>query len=150
MRRNIKRSAVVGATVAGLFGAGVALAAWTNEGVGSGDVTAGQAKALTVSVGTVDGLVPNGTANVPFTVKNLNDYDVKLENATLQSVTTSNAGCNATAVTGDPVDLSSVAALAKDATSSQQMFPVTMDNTAANECQGAVFTVTLKVTGLSN
>jgi hypothetical protein len=78
MRKNIKRSAVVGTTVATLFGVGVAFAAWTNTGDGSGSVTAGTAQILNVSVTGVSGLVPNQSVNVPFTVGNSNSYDVKL------------------------------------------------------------------------
>ena len=44
MRKNIKRSAVVGGTVAAVFGVGIGFAAWTNYGEGSGDVTAGTAR----------------------------------------------------------------------------------------------------------
>jgi len=150
MRKNIKRSAVVGTTVTALFGAGIAFAAWTTDGEGSGAVTAWQAQDLTVEVDPVVGLFPTGTVNVQFTVTNPNDYKVKLGNATLKSVTADQAGCDATVVTGGPVDLSGVAVLAKDATTASQTFPVTMSNNATDECQGAVFTVTLSVTGLSN
>ena len=46
MRKNIKRSAVVGGTVAAVFGVGIGFAAWTNYGEGSGDVTAGTAQPI--------------------------------------------------------------------------------------------------------
>jgi hypothetical protein len=148
MRKNIKRSAVVGGTVAALFGAGVAFAAWTNTGDGSGSVTAGTAKPLTVTVSGVSGLVPTKSVNVPFTVTNTNPYDVKLTNAHLQGVTTGAAGCDPTVITGSDVAVSDVVAPA--GTSPSRSFPVTMSNTAADECQGATFTVTLRVTALSN
>ena len=77
MHTNTRRSAVVGGTVATLFGLGVAFAAWTNTGVGSGSVTAGTAAPLTVTVSGVSGLVPTKSVNVPFTVTNTNPYDVK-------------------------------------------------------------------------
>jgi hypothetical protein len=150
MRTNIKRSAVVGGTVAALLGAGVALAAWTNEGVGSGAVTAGTAQALTVSVTGVNGLVPTKSVNVPFTVTNPNPYSVTLTKAQLTGVAVDagHSTCDPTVVSGSDVVLSGT--VATTATSSSQTFPVTMSNLATDACQGAVFTVTLKVTGLSS
>jgi len=150
MRTNIKRSAVVGGTVAALLGASVAWAAWTNEGTGSGAVTAGTAQALTVSVTGVNGLVPTKSVNVPFTVTNPNPYSVTLTKAQLTNVTVDAAHntCDPTVVSGSDVVLSGT--VATNATSSSQTFPVTMSNAATDACQGAVFTVTLKVTGLSS
>jgi hypothetical protein len=149
MRKNIKRSAVVGGTVAVLFGAGVAFAAWTNTGDGSGSVTADTAKPLTVTLSGVSGLVPTKSVDVPFTVDNTNKYDVKLTNAHLQTVAVTGApGCDPAVITGSDVTLSDVVTAGQQ--SGQQTFPVTMSNAATNACQGATFTVTLRVTGLSN
>ena len=149
MRRNIKRSAVVGTTVVTLFGVGVAFAAWTNTGDGSGAVTAGSAQPLTVTVSGVSGLVPTKSVNVPFTVTNTNPYDVKLTTAHLQNVAVTGApGCDPAVLTGSDVAVSDVVAPA--ATSPSRNFPVTMSNTATDACQGATFTVTLRVTALSN
>ena len=150
MRKNIKRSAVVGTTVATLFGVGVAFAAWTNTGDGSGSVTAGTPTALTVSVSGVGGLVPTKSVNVPFTVSNTNPYDVQLTNAHLQSVAvdSGHSTCDVAVITGSDLALSDVVA-GPTGTSTSHDFPVTMDNAATNACQGATFTVTLRVTGLS-
>ena len=76
MRRNIKRSAVVGTTVAAVFGVGIGFAAWTNYGEGPATVTAGTATPLTVTVSNVTGLFPTKSVNVPFTVTNTNPYGV--------------------------------------------------------------------------
>jgi hypothetical protein len=148
MRKNIKRSAVVGGTVAALLGTSVALAAWTNYGEGSGSVTAGQAQHLTVTVSNVSGLFPTGSKNVPFTVSNPNPYSVTLTKATLKNVTVDQAGCDTAVISGADVALSDVVATA--GTSPSHDFPVTMSNAATDACQGAVFTVTLEVTGLSS
>jgi len=153
MNRNFKRSAVVGGTVAAVFGVGVGLAAWTNYGEGSGAVTAGQATALTVNVTGVTGLYPTKSVTVPFTVRNPNPYDVKLTKATLVDVTvTSSPGaCAASVVTGtDVTSFTPTDVVAAGQTSGSYSFPVTMSNTAADGCQNAVFSVKLGVTGLSN
>jgi len=150
MRNNIKRSAVVGTTVAAVFGVGVGFAAWTNYGEGSGTVTAGSATALTVTVSNVTGLFPTKSVDVPFTVTNPNPYAVTLSKAELKSVTVDagHSGCVASVVTGSDVTLSDV--VATSGTSASHNFPVTMSNAATDACQGAVFTVTLGVTGLSS
>jgi hypothetical protein len=150
MRKNIKRSAVVGGTVAAVFGVGIGFAAWTNYGEGSGSVTADQATPLTVTVTNVTGLFPTGSVDVPFTVTNTNDYDVTLSKATLEGVTVDAAHslCDTDVVTGSEVTLSDV--VANGATSSSQDFTLSMTNAATDDCQGAVFTVTLGVTGLSS
>jgi hypothetical protein len=150
MRKSSKRSAAVASAVVGFMGLGIAFAAWTSEGQGEGTVTAGQATPLTVTVTDVSGLFPTGTVDVPFTVTNTNPYEVTLSNASLQNVTV-DAGhgqCDPSVVTGANVALDDV--VAPDATSASHDFPVTMSNAAANACQGAVFTVTLRVTGLSS
>ena len=150
MRNNTRRSAVVGGTAAALFGIGVAVAAWTNYGEGSGSVTAEQAQPLTVTVTDVNGLFPTGSVDVPFTVTNTNDYDVTLSKAELKTVTVdaAHSACATSVVTGSDVVLSDV--VAKGATSPSQDFTLTMSNAASDACQGAVFTVTLGVTGLSS
>ncbi len=150
MRKNIKRSAVVGGTVAAVFGIGIGFAAWTNYGEDTGTVTAAQAQPLTVTVSNVTGLFPTGSVDVPFTVTNTNDYDVTLSKAELVSVTV-DAGhslCDTDEITGSDVALSTV--VASGATSTSQDFPVTMSNDVTDDCQNAVFTVTLGVTGLSS
>ena len=150
MRKNIKRSAVVGGTVAAVFGVGIGFAAWTNYGEGSGTVTAGEATPLTVTVTNVTGLFPTGSVDVPFTVTNTNPYDVELSKAELKSVTvdTAHSACVTSVVTGSDVTLSEV--VPADDTSTSQDFTLSMSNLAADDCQGAVFTVTLGVTGLSS
>jgi hypothetical protein len=150
MRNNTRRSAVVGGTAAALFGIGVAVAAWTNYGEGSGTVTAAQAQPLTVTVTNVGGLFPTGSVDVPFTVTNTNDYDVTLSKAELKTVTVdaAHSACDTSVVTGSDVALSDV--VATGGTSSSQDFTLDMSNAATDACQGAVFTVTLGVTGLSS
>jgi hypothetical protein len=150
MRKNIKRSAVVGGTVAAVFGVGIGFAAWTNYGEGSGSVTAASAQPLTVTVSNVSGLFPTGSVDVPFTVTNTNDYDVTLSKAELKTVTVdaAHSACTTSVVTGSDVTLSDV--VASGATSASQNFTLSMSNGATDACQGAVFTVTLGVTGLSS
>ena len=146
--RNSKRAAVVGVGIVGALGASVAFAAWTTQGTGSGGATAGTDQPLTVTVTPATGLFPTGTTNVAYTVTNPNSYPVTLSQTTLQGVTVDKTGCVASVVTGSPATVSD--RLAAGATSASKSFPVTMSNAATDECKGAVFTLTLKVTGSSS
>jgi len=150
MRKNIKRSAVVGGTVATLFGVGIGFAAWTNYGEGTGAVTADHAEDLTVTVSPVTGLFPTGSEDVSFTVTNPNPYDVELTKAELIDVTVDGVpgACTAAVVDGPDVVLTEV--VPAGGTSGSQTFSVTMSNAAEDACQDAEFTVTLGVTGLSS
>ena len=154
MRKNIKRSAVVGGTVAAVFGVGIGYAAWTNYGESTGTVTAGAATPLTVTVTNVSGLYPTKSVNVPFTVRNTNPYDVKLTKVELKSVVVTSAPgptCDPAVVTGSTVTLNTASdVVATNTTSGSYNFPVSMTNAATDDCQNAVFTVKLGVTGLSN
>jgi hypothetical protein len=154
MRKNFKRSAVVGGTVATLFGVGIGFAAWTNYGEGTGDVTAETAKDLTVTVTDVAGLFPTGSVPVSFSVDNPNPYDVKLTKVELKDVVVKTGGplCLPSVVTGSDVLLGDPVTdvVADGGTSASYNFPVTMSNAAHDDCQGAEFTVTLGVTALSN
>ena len=148
MRNKTRRSAVVGLGIVGMMGAGVAFAAWTTEGTGSGTATAGKDQALTVTVSPATGLYPTGSTNVAYTVTNPNSYAVTLSQASLQGVTVDKAGCVPSVVTGSPVIVTD--RIAAGATSTSKTFPVTMSNAATDECKNAVFTLTLKVSGASS
>jgi hypothetical protein len=151
MRPLARRSSAVAAATVGLLGLGVAFAAWTSTGEGSGTVNAAQAQPLTVSVQNVTGLYPTGSVDVPFTVSNPNPYDVTLNNVTLKSVTVdaAHSGCATTVVTGADLPLTLVATKNGGTTASRN-FTVSMSNAATDACQGATFTLTLKASGLSS
>ena len=148
MRTTTRRAAVVGFSTIAVLGASAAFAAWTTEGTGTGSATAGSDKPLTVSVSPATGLFPTGTTNVAYTVTNPNDYAVTLSQVSLQNVTVDKTGCVPSVVSGGPVTVSD--RIASGATSASKTFPVTMSNAATDECKGAVFTLTLKVSGASS
>lgn len=153
MRTTTKRSAGVASVVVGLIGLSIAFAAWTSTGEGDGDVTAGEATALTVTVSDVTGLYPTQSKNLPFTVTNPNPYAVTLTGADFGGVKvdteSADAGCVASVVDGDAITLPDVV-VAASGTSDELLFPVTMSNAATDACQGATFTVTVTVSGASS
>jgi hypothetical protein len=146
--RKIQKTAVVGGTVATLMAGGVAFAAWTSTGNGSGTATAGAAGGLTVHVAPATGLKPTETVTLDITVDNSNSYAVNLDSLTYSASASSVSG----GIGGDPAcaltDLSAVQSLSGitdripgGGTSAAHTVHVTMDDAAANACQGATFTL---------
>ena len=147
MRTSLKRSIIVGGTVAGLMGAGVAFAAWTSTGTGTATATAGSAKSLQVTTSPVTGLFPTGSVTVPVTVTNPNPYKVALSSLEFAGVTADKTGCSASAVTGvDLTGLTGAANVIAPAGSLTKDLTVTMSNAAENACQGASFDLTVRAT----
>jgi hypothetical protein len=148
--RKTQKIAIVGGTVGILFAGGVAYAAWTSTGTGTGAVGAGSAVTLGVSGAEVGGLYPTGHVTQNVTVTNSNPYAVKLSDLTPDNatITSDHAACNADSVTAGTVLNTTVLA----ATTGSTSIPVTvsMDNTANDDCQGATFTISYTAHGASN
>jgi predicted transcriptional regulator len=143
--RKTQKFAIVGGTVSALLIGGVAYAAWTSSGSGSGDATAGTAAGLTVHVTAATNLKPSETKTMDITVDNGNTYAVNLDsltyNAGHSSVTGGIGSCSLT-------DLSNVQSIpsitdhvAGLGTSAVHTVNVTMAADASNGCQNAVFTL---------
>jgi len=153
--RTIKKTAVVGGTLAALMGAGIAFAAWTTTGTGSGSATAGSAGSLTVTGGSaVTGLFPTGSKDVTVTVTNNSPYKVAMDTITAGTTTvTGNTGtCTASVVSTvnksgltDVLDASGGAA-----PSHAYTFTFTMTNSAEDGCQGATFSIPFTASGHSS
>jgi predicted transcriptional regulator len=142
--RRIQKISIVGGTVGVLMAGGIAYAAWTSEGSGSGTATAGTASGLTVHVTAATDLKPTETKTMDITVDNGNTYAVNLDSLTYNAADSSVSGglgpnCSV-------ADLSNVDSLptitdriAGSGTSVAHTVSVTMDDNANNDCQGAVF-----------
>jgi hypothetical protein len=151
MLRPRKKIFVAGTAVAGLLASGVAWAAWTADGTGTGSAGATTAEALTTSVATASAdLYPGGTGDVKVTINNSNDYAVNvtsISNGT-GGITADKAGCTVTGVTFSgktgtwnvAANSSSTVTLAGTAS---------MTNASDNACQGAVFTIPVTLAGAS-
>lgn len=152
MRKITKRIAVIGTTTALAIGGGLAWAAWTATGGGSGGAQATSAQALVASPGTATNAVyPGGSSNVVFTVANPNPYAVNLTavGGGAIAVDSGHAGCNLSSVSFTPQSVS--VSVPANATA----VPVTLTNALSmtpagnDDCQGATFTVTLTLSGQS-
>ncbi len=153
-RRALLGSALI--AVLALTTTGVASALWAQAGAGSGSAGTGTTQAVTLSPGTASNqLYPGGQSAVAVTVTNPNPGPVKIESlsldttqgtggfavdgghaacgvASLSFTTQTNAGAGWTI----PASGSSPLSLANS---------LSMNTNAANACQGASFTVYLKV-----
>lgn len=156
MQLRKKLAATATATVT-LSAAGIAFAAWTADIDGTGGASAGSHQATTVLAVTPTApeaqLYPGGTGDVKFTVKNPNPYPVRYTSVALNGAITSDKGlaCNTstgvtyTAPTG-PWDVPAHS----EGTTFTLTGAVSMSNASDNSCQGATFTIPLKLTGTSN
>jgi hypothetical protein len=155
MRMSKKLS--VGALFAGAMLAGsIAFAAWTASGSGSGYAEATSAQALTtvdVSASTVATLYPGATGDVLLRISNPNPYPVTVTDVDGAGVIDSDttAACDAaTGVTFTDQSGLSVNVPAAGASTVTLTGSVAMDNSSHTTCQGAVFTIPVTLSGVSN
>ncbi|WP_370963028.1 hypothetical protein [Amycolatopsis sp. cg9] len=149
LRRVLVVTAVVGATLGG----GIAVAAWTSSGAGTAGAKAGTASAP--STGTVDaaalttGLLYPGTSGTALIrITNPNPYGVKVSGVTANGTPTATGSCPGSAVTWIAQQPNSVLAAGATATLTLTT-AVSMASSADDSCQGAVFTIPVTVTVVS-
>ena len=84
---------------------GVAIAAWTTGGSGSGQASAGTAASMTISAGTPStNLYPTASADVAAVVSNPNPYKVHVSSVSLGAVTVDggHSACNTAPASPSP------------------------------------------------
>lgn len=146
------------AGIAALVASGIVFAAWSTSGSGTGYAKAGTASALTIgdaSASTSADLYPGVTGAVKLKVTNPNSFPVRITAVAKQTSgsisSDKGAACNAsTGVTF--TDQSGLTLdLAAGATSTFTLSgAVAMSNASDNTCQGAIFTIPVDVTAISN
>ncbi len=154
MRKLLKRFGVFGAITLALMGVGVAFAAWTATGGGSGYTQATTAQALTtvdVSANTADQLYPGGDGDVILRISNPNPYGVDVTSITGSGAILSGiAACDASngvTFTNQSGTWHVNAGSTTDVTLTNAAH---MSNASVDACQGATFTVPVSLSGLSN
>ena len=168
-----RRSMIVGVVVAVVLVAGVAFAAWTASGSGSGSAEAVSAQDLTTTAATPQSaqLYPGGTGDLELTINNPNPYPVRVTGVAFDATgyvdsdqasdcTDAPASTNPTGVTfngytangtTEPYLDVPAASGGTDGTATFTLAgTVSMDNTSANGCQGAVFDIPVTLDGASN
>jgi hypothetical protein len=146
------------AAIAALAVTSFIFAAWSTSGSGNGYAKAGTASALTIgdaTASTVADLYPGATGAVKLQVTNPNSFPVKITSVAKQTsgTITSDKGAACNAATGvtftDQTGLALVVAAGATSTFTLSN-AVAMSNASDNTCQGAVFTIPVDVTGISN
>lgn len=149
-------SSIVGASVVG----GIAFAAWTADGTGSGYAQAKTAQAVsTVSATTSAQLYPGGSGDLVLKVVNPNDYPVTItavsndtSNGKTIKTVAADAACDAS--TGVSFANQSGLSLVVPANSSGTVHTLTgvvsMSNDSANACSGDAFNIPVAISAASS
>jgi hypothetical protein len=154
VRLSKKLAASVSIVAAGTLAAGVAFAAWTASGSGSGTAQATSAVALTTEAATnAADLYPGATVALNIKIKNDNPYPVRVTEVNLGtgSILSGDSACDL----GNGVSYASQTGLTFDiaagaSTSFSVPSSVHMSNSSANACQGKTFTIPVNLVGASN
>ncbi|GBC87777.1 hypothetical protein HRbin12_01795 [bacterium HR12] len=148
-----RRTATVGLALGLLFAAGIAFAAWTATGTGSGYAKATTAQPLTtvdVSATTPATLYPGATGDVLLRINNPNPYPVVVTDVTGNgAITASNGSCNVASVTFTDQTGLSLNVPAGSAATFTLSGAVQMSSAANDNCQGATFTIPVALSGTS-
>jgi hypothetical protein len=159
LRKRLPRAAV--ALVAALAIAGGAWAYWSASGSGSGSASAAGAQAVTIGAGTATSqLYPNGRAAVALTISNPNGFPASIPSLELDTshgtdgfqVDGAHSDCDVAALSftpqsnsGDGWEVPPKVGTTEGSLDLDLAGAVSMSGSAANACQGATFTVYLKV-----
>jgi hypothetical protein len=168
MRKSVKRAIVIGTTLAVAGTATAAYAAWNATGTGNAYAQAGSAQELQITQATTGAtLYPGATGDAFIQVKNPNSYPVEINtiawtpsDGVQASHVAAGASCNNTGVYfGDfsksTIGSNGVLSGLKLALGAGETKTFTLDqavrmiNNSEDGCQGATFSIPVKVTGAS-
>ena len=147
---------VVTVLVLGVVAVGVGLSAWSITGSGNGAAKATTASAITLADAsgfTSADLYPGATGNLKLRATNPNPFPVRITAVSGYGTITSDKGAACDASTG--VTLANQSGLTLDLAAGATATltvpnAVSMSNSSDNSCQGAVFTVPVSLTAVSN
>ena len=142
--------------VLGAVAVGVGLSAWSIGGTGNGSAKATTASNITLadaSAFTSADLYPGATGNLKLRATNPNPFPVRITAVSGNGTITSDKGAACDASTG--VTLANQSGLTLDLAAGATATltvpnAVSMSNSSDNSCQGAIFTVPVSVTAVSN
>lgn len=160
MNRMSKRATALGTATIAVMGAGLAYAAWTADGTGSGTVQAVTAQAVTtVAATTSPDLFPTGDGDLLVKVANSNPYAVTVT-AITQTASTNilsgdstcdgvNGAANGVTFT-DATGLTAVVPAGSSGTLITLPNAVHMSNNSVTACSGQTFTVPVDIAAASS
>ncbi len=148
MRKISKRTAVVLGAAGTVLVAGVAYAAWTSTGSGTGSVSSTTSTNSTISPANGgSALYPGSSTDFTVTINNPNDYTVKVDSISTGSSNEVN-GCLAGTVTS-PAVTNPAGSIAAHGTGTYTLH-ATMSATATDECKSQPFVLPLTAAVSSN
>jgi hypothetical protein len=159
LKRISNRKIAVAAVILVAFGAaGIAIAAWTVSGTGTGYAKASTASAITLNVAsasTTADLYPGASGTVKLSASNPNPFPVRITAVSGNGTITSDKGAACNAATGVAFVNQTGLTLDLLANETDHVFTlvagaVTMSNASDNSCQGAIFSIPVTVTAVSN
>ncbi|TPG13908.1 hypothetical protein [Pedococcus bigeumensis] len=134
-------------TAALLLVGGIAYAAWSVLGAGTGAASSGTPQALGVSATVGGTLYPGASADVLVTVSNPNSASVTVQSLALAGAVTASAGCTTPGVTVSLPASTTLVVPAGGNASLNVVNGVSMTTASSSNCQGATFTIPLQATG---
>ena len=156
MRKLTRRTSVVAAGLVATTGLGVAFAAWTSNGSGTGSAASTTSVDSTIAPVTLvaaDLLYPGATKSTKVTVSNPNDYPVIVTGISAGSSNVVNTSCAAGSVITDAV--SNAAGVTRSDVASAVIAPqssgtytltLRMANSPDDACKSQTFTLPLTAT----
>lgn len=159
MNRTTKRIGALGTATVAVMGTGIAFAAWTAGGSGSGDATALTAQPLTVTSATTSPDLYPGltTGKVYVSIENDNPYDVTVTqiaqdtgDVTLTAGDNTPTGTSAGTCAGTMFTLATKTvswSVPAGQTKTFNVAGVTLDHSAPDNCQDQTATIPVTVTG---
>jgi hypothetical protein len=155
--RRKKLLIVAGLALAFALAGGIAIASWTVSGSGTGYAKASTASPITLSdasASTSADLYPGASGAVKLKVSNPNPFPVRITAVSGNGAITSDQGAACNAATGVTFTNQSSLTLDLLASESNKVFTlagaVAMSNASDNTCQGAVFSIPVTATAISN
>jgi hypothetical protein len=139
-----------------LLAVGTAAAAWSITGKGSGTAKASGVTSLVLadtSGFTTAGLVPGSTADLKLRISNPNGFPVRITAVSGNGAITSDKGAACDVAAGVTVAAETGLALDLGAGATSTLTvpnAMSMSNSSANACQGAVFAVPVSLAAVSN
>ena len=134
-------------TAALVMAAGIAYAAWSVLGTGTGTASSGTPQALGVSATVGGTLFPGASADVLVTVSNPNSAAVTVQSLALAGAVTASAGCTTPGVTVSLPASTTLVVPAGGNASLNVVNGVSMTTASSSNCQGATFTIPLRANG---
>ncbi|MET9230405.1 hypothetical protein [Lentzea sp. NPDC003310] len=143
-----KRTAVIAAVAIVAVGGGIAYAAWSSTGAGTGSVTSTKELSSNITPVSGEGLYPGKTVSFVVEIDNPNAYPVQVTSISAGSSLLTEGGCVAGTVTST-ASAANPGGVIQPSQKGSYTLQATMSANAADNCKSQTFTVPLTATLVS-